>query len=209
MKLFFKPGVCSMAPHIVMAELNMIYELESVNLETKTSASGDYKQINPKGSVPALVMDNGEVLTEGAVISQFLADQKPDAGLFGKMGTLERVRCQEWLNFISTELHKNFSPLFGADRIVKNVEGKTEMKMYYIETIKSKVTYVSEKLGQNDYLLGNQFTIADAYLFTVLDWAKYQHIDLNQWTNVTAYMDRIAARPAVIKAMKEEGLLQA
>jgi glutathione S-transferase len=207
MKLFYKAGACALAPHIVMAELNMVYELEAVDLKTKTCASGDFKKINPKGSIPALRMDNGEILTEGAVISQYLADQKMDSTILPKFGTLDRVRCLEWMNFIATDLHKNFSPLFGADMIMKNVEGKTEMKMFYVETLKNKVALVSEKLGNNDYLMGKNFTIADAYLFTVLNWSKHVGLDLSQWSNMPTYMTRVHDRPAVIKAMKEEGLL--
>lgn len=207
MKLFYKAGTCSLAPHIVMNELNMIYELESVDLATKVSVSGDYKKINPKGSVPALRMDNGEILTEGAIISQYLADQKMDSGLLPKYGTMERYRTLEMMNFIATDVHKSFSPLFGADKIVKNVEGKTEMKMYYVETLKSKIGLVSEKLGTNDFLMGTQFTIADAYLFTVLGWTKYVGIDLSAWSNIMSYMNRVSERPAVMKAMKAEGLI--
>lgn len=208
MKLFYKAGTCSLAPHIVMTELNMVFETESVDLATKQSASGDYRKINPKGSVPALRMDNGEILTEGAIISQYLADQKMDSGLLPKFGTMERYRTLEMMNFIATEVHKSFSPLFGADRIVKNVEGKTEMKMYYVETLKTKIGLVSEKLGTNDYLMGKQFTIADAYLFTVLGWSKYFDLDLSAWPNVASYMSRVSERPAVMKAMKAEGLIK-
>ncbi len=208
MKLFYKAGTCSLAPHIVMNELNMVYEIEAVDLATKVSASGDYKKINPKGSVPALRMDNGEILTEGAIISQYLADQKTDSGLLPKFGTMERYRTLEMMNFIATEVHKSFSPLFGADRIVKNVEGKTEMKMFYVETLKSKVGLVSEKLGTNDFLMGKQFTICDAYLFTVLSWSKHVGLDLSAWSNVMSYMNRVSERPAVMKAMKAEGLIK-
>lgn len=207
MKLFYKPGACSLANHIVLAELNMVYELEAVDLAAKTWSGGDFKKINPKGSVPALQMDNGEVLTEGAVIGQYLADQKSEVGLLPKFGTLDRIRCLEWMNFITADVHKSFSPLFGADRIVQNVEGKTEMKMYFVESLKTKISYISEKIGGNDYLMGKQFTIADAYLFTVLGWTKFVGIDLSQWANVKTYMERVGARPGVIRAMKEEGLL--
>ncbi len=207
MKLFYKSGACSLAPHIVMAELNMVYELEAVDLATKQSSTGDFKKINPKGSVPALRMENGEILTEGAIISQYLADQKMDSGLIPKFGTLDRYRCLELMNFISTDIHKSFSPLFGADRIMKNVEGKTEMKIFYIETLKSKIQIVSDKLGTNDFMMGKQFTIADAYLFTCLGWSKYVGLDLSQWSNITTYMNRVSERPAVMKAMKEEGMI--
>lgn len=206
MKLFFKAGACSLAPHIVMAELNMVYELEAVDLMTKTCASGDYKLINPKGSVPALKMDNGEILTESGIISQFLAEQKMEAGLLPKQGTMERIRCMEWMNFLATDLHKNFSPLFSGDRIVKNAEGKQEMVNFYKGVIKARLGYVSEKLGNNDYLMGTTFTVADAYLFTILGWTKFVGVDI-EWSNIARYQERVGSRPAVVRAMKEEGLL--
>lgn len=207
MKLYYKAGACSLAPHIVMAELNMAYELEAVDLMSKTCASGDYKLINPKGSVPALRMDDGEILTESAIISQYLADQKPEANLVPKFGTIDRVRCLEWMNFISTDLHKNYTPLFAADRIVKNPEGKEELKGFYRGMIKSRLSYVSEKLGANEFLCGQTFTIADAYLFTVLGWSRLIGVDFSEFGNLKKYVERVGSRPAVIKAMKEENLL--
>lgn len=207
MKLFYKAGACSLASHIVMCELNMAYELEAVDLITKQCASGDYREINPNGSVPALKMDSGEILSEGVAIMQYLADQKPEAGLMPKFGTTERYRCLEWLNFIATDLHKNFGPLFMGDKIMKNEEGKAEMKQFYAEAVKHKIGVASRKLGNNEYLLGSQFTIADAYLFTVLGWCKFVGVDLSAYENITAYMKRIAERPAVQKALKEEGLI--
>jgi glutathione S-transferase len=207
MKLFYKAGACSLAPHIVMCELNMAYELESVDLAAKTCASGDFKKINPKGSVPALKMENGEILTEGAVISQYLADQKMDSGLLPKIGTLDRYRCMEWMNFIATDLHKNFTPLFAKDRILQNAEGKAELKDFYLGALKMKLDFVSEKLGTNDFLMGNTFTVADAYLFTVLGWSKFVGLEISGYANIGRYMERVGLRPAVIRAMKEEGLL--
>ncbi len=208
MKLFYSPGACSLAPHIVMAELNMAYELEAVNLKDKTCASGNYNMINPKGSVPALKMDNNEILTEGAIISQFLADQKNDGIIFGKYGTTERYRTLEWMNYISTEVHKNFSPLFGLDTIYKNAEAKAEVKAFYTNCLSDKFNFLSEKIGTNNFLMGSQFTIADAYLFTCFTWTEYVGIDLSAWTNLTTYMNRIYERPAVMRALKEEGLLK-
>lgn len=206
MRLYYKAGACSLAPHIVMAELNMVYEIEAVDLATKTCASGDYKIINSKGSVPALRMENGELLTEGAVIMQYLADQNPEAGLMPKLGTTDRYRCMEWLNFIATEVHKNFSPLFRTS--VKNTEGLAELKAGTIETLNNKISFVSEKLGSNDFLMGKNFTIADAYLFTCLGWGKFVGVDITKWPNVVSYMNRVGERPAVMRAMKEEGLLK-
>lgn len=207
MKLYYKAGVCSLSPHIVMAELNLAYELEAVDLVTKQMASGDFRTVNPKGSVPALKMDNGEVLTEGSVIVQYLADQKPESGLMPKFGTVERYRCLEWLNFIGTELHKNFSPLFAAGRLLKETETQNELKASYIGMLETKFSYVAEKLEGKKYLMGETFTVADAYLFTVLSWTKPLKMDLGKWPNLASFMARVAERPGVMKAMKEEGLI--
>ena len=205
MKLYYAKGACSLAPHIVMAELNMVYELEAVEMKTKTCASGDFKKINPKGSVPALKMENGEILTEGAIIDQYLADQKNDSTIFPKIGTIDRYRCMEWLNFIATDLHKSYSPFFVSSMLTPATA--TEIKGFYTNVLNSKLDYVSEKLGTNDYLMGKNFTAADAYLFTVLSWSKHVNFDLSKWTNIKSYLERVGTRPAVIKAMKEEGLL--
>lgn len=206
MKLFYKAGACSLASHIVMAEMNMVYEIEAVDIMNKTCASGNYMLINPKGAVPALRMENGEILTEGAVILQYLADQKMDSTLMPKFGTTDRYRCMEWLNFIATDVHKNFSPLFGTN--VKNAEGLKELREGAFETLKKKINYVSEQLGTNEFLMGNTFTVADAYLFTCLSWTKFVGFDLSTWSNVMTYMNRVSERPAVMRAMKEEGLLK-
>lgn len=208
MKLFYSTGACSLAPHIVMAELNMVYELEAVNLKDKTCVSGDYKKINMKGSVPALKMENGEILTEGAIISQYLADLKNDGTILPKFGTNERFRALEWMNYIATEVHKNFSPLFFAERLYSNVDTQNDVKTSYRKMLADKCNYIAERLGQNDYLTGKQFTIADAYMFTCLNWSKYVGLDLNQWSNITNFMKRVSERPAVMRAMKEEGMLK-
>lgn len=206
MKLFYKAGACSLAAHIVMAEMNMVYELEAVNLKDKTSASGDFYKINPNGSVPALKMENGEILTEGAVILQYLAELNMEAGLIPAYSTTERYRCLEWLNFISTDLHKNFTPLF-SQGIVKSEESVKELKSYYQSLLQKKIAIASARLGSNDYVLGNRFTVADAYLFTVLGWSKFVGVTLSETPNLEAYMKRVGDRPMVQKAMKEEGLI--
>lgn len=207
MKLFYKAAACSLAPHIVMAELNMVYELEAVDIKTKQCASGDYREINANGSVPALKMESGEILSEGAVIMQYLADHQPEAGLMPKLGTTERYRCMEWLNFIATDLHKNYTPLFFAGMIVKNAEGLAEMKKYYVEVLQNKIGVASKRLGNNEFVMGSQFTVADAYLFTVLGWSKYVGVDFSAYENIKTYMARVGERPSVVRAMKEEGML--
>lgn len=209
MKLFYSPGACSLAPHIVMAELNMAYEFESVDLRAKKTATGaDYKQINSKGSVPALKLESGDVLTETAVIIQYLADQKPEANLVAKAGTFERYRMQEMLNFVATDLHKNFTPLWITGMISQSADTQNDVVNFYKGAVKHKMNFVAEKLGTNDFIMGKDFSIVDAYLFTVMSWAKFKEIDYSEHKNLVNYMERVAARPSVQKAMKEEGLLK-
>lgn len=208
MKLYYKAGACSLAPHIALAEANLNYETESVDLATKTTKSGaNFKEISPKGSVPALTLDNGEVLTEAAVILLYIADQKAEANLAPKTGTLERYRCQEWLNFTASEIHKTLGMMFAADRMMETDSGKSELRGALKRLMGPKLDYLSEKLGDQDYLMGTQFTVVDAYLFTVLGWTKYVGIDLSPWKNVSDYLGRVAGRAGVQKAMKEEGLI--
>lgn len=209
MKLYYKAGACSLAPHIVMAELNMVYETESVDLKTKMCASGtDYKTINPLGAVPAIRMESGAVLTENAVILQYLADQKPEAGLLPKLGTADRYHALEWLNFIATDLHKAYTPLFFAGMIVKNAEGNAELKNYYVDLLGKRLEVASKRLGDNKFAMGDSFTVVDAYLFTVLGWSKFVGVDYSKYENITNYMSRVAERPSVMRAMKEEGLIK-
>lgn len=207
MKLYFKAGACSLAPHIVLAEMNTVYTLEAVDLANKTCATGDYWTINPKGSVPALKMENGEILTEGAIISQYLADQKPETNLIPKFGTADRYRCMEWMNFIATEVHKNMGTLFAVNGMIKNAEGNAEFRAAVDMTLSKKMDFISKKLDNKNFLMGDNFTIADAYLFTCLGWSKFVNFDLTKWPTITNYMNRVFERPAVQKAMKEEGLL--
>ena len=208
MKLFYSPGACALAPHIVMAELNMVYEIEAVNMKDKTCASGDFRKINLKGAIPVLRMENGEYLTEGAIISQYLADQKNDGTMLAKFGTLERTRTLEWMNFIATEIHKGFTPLFYAERAFKTPETQNEAKTFFIANLAEKLNFVSEKLGNNDFITGEQFTIADSYLFTCLNWSKHVGLELSTWSNINSFMNRISERPAVMRAMKEEGMIK-
>ena len=200
MKLFYKPGACSLSPHIVLEESGLPYESESVDLKTKVTASGgDFYAINPKGYVPALLLDSGELLTEGPAIVQYLADQVPAKRLAPTNGTLERYRLQSWLTFIGTELHKSFSPFF-------NPAAGDDWKAIARANLERRLAYTDAQLAGKSYLLGEDFTVADAYLFTVLSWAKFIKLDLAQWPNVLAYQARVAARPKVQAALKAEGL---
>jgi glutathione S-transferase len=202
MKLYFAPGACSLSPHIVLREAGLNFELEQVDTKTKkTKSGGDFWAVNPKGYVPALQLDNGEVLTEGPAIVQYLADQKPESGLAPKPGTLERYRLQEWLNFITSEVHKGFSPLFRPTT-------PEDYKPIAREALANRLGYLDKQLGGKQYLMGDRFSVADAYAFTVVNWTNFQKIDLAPWPNLKAYFERVRARPKVQEAMKAEGLLK-
>ena len=202
MKLYFSPGSCSLSPHIVLREAGHTFDLEQVNNQEKKTKSGtDDWSINGKGQVPVLELDNGERLTEGAVIVQYLADQKPAAGLAPANGTMERVRMQEWLNFIASELHKVYAPIFRPTT-------PDAYKALSKENLSKRLEWLNKQLAGKQYLMGDKFSVADAYLFTVLRWSQRIQLDLAQWPNVTAYMGRVAARPKVHEAMKAEGLIQ-
>lgn len=201
MKLFLKAGACSLSPHIVLEEAGLPYETESVDLAKKVTASGaDYLAINPKGYVPALLLDSGELLTEGPAIVQYLADLVPAKNLAPANGTLARYQLQSWLTFIGTEVHKNYSPFF-------NPAAPAEMKDIARANLVRRLGYINEQLEGKSFLLGENFSVADAYLFVVVGWSKYIQLDLSSWPHLTAFMARVAARPAVQTAMKAEGLL--
>lgn len=201
MKLYYTPGVCSLSPHIVLCEAGYDYDLEKVDLKTKTTESGqNFADINPKSSVPFLELDNGEKLSEGPAIVQYLADQKPEAELAPANGTFERVRLQEWLNYISTDMHKTHFPLFFKECGEQAAE-------VYLKKLKREYDYVSKQLEGKQYIMGDQFTVADAYLFTVVNWSTFLDIDLSPWPVLVEYQARVSARPGVQKALKAEGLL--
>jgi glutathione S-transferase len=201
MKLYYAPGACSLSPHIVSRELGIPLELKKVNNKDKTVDDGsDYWKVNPRGYVPALVLDSGEVLTEGPAIVQYLADQKPEAGLAPKNGTLERYRLQEWLNFLTSEVHKQFSPLFKPNT-------PEEYKKIAKENLATRFDWLDQQLKGKDYLMG-KFTVADAYLFVLLNWTRFQSIDLAKWSNLAAFHKRVGARPKVKEALEAEGLLK-
>ena len=204
MKLFFAPGTCSLAPHIILHEAGIAHEREKVDLKTKQCASGDYRSINPKGSVPSVQLDNGEVLTEGPAILQYLADMNSQGTLIPKNGTWDRYRLQEWLNFITSEIHKGFTPLFGADRMVPSSEGNQQLKAFVKEALGKKFTLLAQTLEKQPFLMGEMFTVADAYLFTCLSWAPKVGIDLKAWPSIDKFMARIADRPKVQAALKAE-----
>jgi glutathione S-transferase len=202
MKLYYSPGACSLAPHITAHELGIALELVKTDTKTKKTAEGaDFYAINPKGYVPALQMDDGQVLTEGPVISQYLADSKPGSRLAPPNGSLERYRLQETLGFLNSEIHKTYSPLF-SDKTVP------ETRAAQLDYLRKRYALVEERLAKGPYLFGEEFTIADAYLFTLTNWAKFVSLDLSAFPNLLAFQKRVAARPAVQEALKAEGLVK-
>jgi len=202
MKLYYAPGACSLSPHIVSRELGIPVELQKVNTNDKTmEGGGDYWKVNPRGYVPALELDNGQILTEGPAIVQYLADQKPEAGLAPKPGSFERYRLQEWLNFLTAEVHKQFTPLFKPNT-------PEDYKKIAKENLGTRFDWLDKQLAGKDYLMGKQFTVADAYLFVLLNWTKPMQIDLARWPNLAAFHARVGARPKVQEALQTEGLLK-
>jgi len=198
MKLYYSPGACSLSPHIALLEAGLPYDLVKVDLRAKKIENGDdYLKVNPKGQVPALVLDNGELLTEGPVIVQVIADKAAGKNLAPSRDSAERYKLQEWLNYITGELHKNFGPMFSP--VLTD-----EAKAFFKDRVMGKFKYVDSVLAGRDYLMGKQFTVADGYLFTMLTWADRMKFDLSAMPNLLAYKARIAARPKVQEALAKE-----
>ncbi|WP_144629858.1 glutathione transferase GstA [Bordetella genomosp. 13] len=200
MKLYFSPGSCGLAPQIALREADQAFELVAVDFKTKTTIEGDYLQVTPKGFVPALKLDSGDLLTEGAVILQWIADQHPEAALLPAFGTRERYKAMEWLNFIATDLHKSmavlFSPFVDPASKTRFAEGN----------LTSKFEYIEEHLAVNDYVLGARFSAVDAYLFNVLSWPARVNVDISGYAAIQRFMARVAQRPSVRAAMQAEGI---
>ena len=202
MKLYFSPGACSLSPHISLREAGLPFELEQVDLRSKEIKSGgDFRKVNAKGMVPVLELDNGDRLTEGPAIVQYVADRNPASGLAPAAGTIERYHLMEWLNFVTSELHKNFTPLFKPNT-------PEDYKKIARDTLAERYAFLDGKLAGGQYLMGDRFTVADAYAFTITNWTRIQKIDLAPWPNVAGYMERVRARPKVQEAMKAEGLIK-
>jgi glutathione S-transferase len=202
MKLYYFPGACSLSPHIALRETGLSFDLEQMDPKTKKTKSGaDYLKVNPKGYVPALQLDDGQVLTEAAVIVQYIADKKPEAKLLPPAGGIERYRAQEWLNYIATEIHKGVGALF-------NPNATDQWKQVLREGVAPKFDFLTKRLEGKSYAFGDGFTVIDGYLFTVLGWTQYVGIDLAKWPVLKSYSDRIAQRPAVQAALKAEGLVK-
>ncbi|MBK6614833.1 glutathione transferase GstA [Ottowia sp.] len=201
MKLYYSAGTCALSPHIALEEAGLPYEAISAPVRTKVLPDGsDYRQVNPLGYVPYLVLDDGTGLREGPAIVQYIADQVPGKNLAPANGTIARYQLQSWLNFVATEVHKSFSPLFMPGT-------PEETKQASKDRLISRLTWVDGELAGKPYLMGDDFTVADGYLFTVTNWAKPVGLDISGLKNLAAYRERIAARPAVQAAMKAEGLI--
>ena len=201
-KLYYSPGACSLSPHIVLREAGLPFDLVLASTKTHKLADGtDFYGINPKGYVPLLELDDGQRLSEGPVIVQYIADLVPGSPLAPPAGTMARYRLMEWLNFITSELHKGFSPLF-------NPATPEDYKPLVRTRLGERFAWVNSQLEGRAYLMGDAFTVADAYLFTVASWGPYVGVDLSGLAQLTAYMGRVAARPAVQAALKAEGLLK-
>ena len=199
MKLYYTPGACSLAVHITLREVGIPFQLEKVDLEAKRTEHGrDYREVNPKGSVPALQLESGEVLTEAAVCLQYVADLAPDRHLAPAFGTMARYRLMEWLNFIAAELHKTFAPLFHDSRPERREEA--------VAMLKPRLEYVARQLGSTDFLLGPEFTVADAYLYAVLNWTRFLKVDIKPWPALGDFLARVARRSSVQTAKKAEHL---
>jgi len=202
MKLYYAPGACSQAPHIILHELGFEHDAAQVHFPDKTLDGGrSFYEVNPKGAVPALELDSGDVLTENAVILQYLGDRSGSAEVLPPLGQFRRYRVLEWTNFVATELHKGFGPLW-------NPNSPAEWKQAARDLIGKKFDYVDKELGNGPYLMGDEFTLPDAYLFVILGWTGMHGIDLNRWANLAAFRERMMQRPSVRQVMQFEGLLE-
>lgn len=202
MKLYYSPGACSLSPHIALEEAGLKYQAVKADLATKqTETGGDFKAKNPLGYVPALELDDGTMLIEGPAIVQYIADKAPEKHLAPANGTIDRYKLQSWLNFVSTEIHKGFSPLFNK---AMPEEGKKLAK----ERLATRLAHLEKHFASNDYLMGKTFSVVDGYLFTTLNWTKPTGVDLTPYPNVMKYHQRVGARPGVQAAMKAEGLIK-
>jgi glutathione S-transferase len=200
MKLYYLKGACSLASNIALREAGLKFDLVSVDRRTKKASDGlDFNEVNPKGYVPALMLDSGEVLTENVTVLQYIADRNPAAKLAPPAGTMERYRLMEWLSFINSEVHKGFSPLFRED-------APEDTKQYVRKNLAVRFDYLQRALGTKKFLMGEQYTVADPYLYTVLSWGAHVNVDIGKWPQVKRYMEGIGARPNVIEALKSEGL---
>lgn len=204
MKLYFSEGACSMASHIALNEAGMKYTPVPVNFSKGESSTPQFLGMNPLGAVPVLELDNGKVLTEGAAIMEYIAAQNPQANLAPKFDTFEYFQFRKWMNFIATELHKGFAPLWSLEYMTKNKDAQNEIREFTINTLNDSFAVLDQTLSKNSYLCGSQYTVADGYLFTIMSWCQYVKIDYSKHKYLAAYVARIGERPAVLKTIKLE-----
>jgi glutathione S-transferase len=201
MKLYYTPGACSLAPHICLREASLSFDLVKTDIRTKKLEDGsDFGAVNSKGYVPALRLDNGDVLTENGAILQYIGDRNPAAKLLPAAGTLERYRVIEWISYINSEIHKSYSPLFYPT--------SDDVKTFARGNLSNRLGWLNGALGSKKHLTGDPFTVADAYLFVVLNWGAHVNVDIGQWANLKRLQETVGARPRVIEALKAEGLIQ-
>jgi glutathione S-transferase len=200
MKLYYSPGACALGPQILLREAGLHFDLVKVDLKTKNYEGGDFKQVNPKGYVPVLQMKSGEILTEGSTILQWIADQAPDKNLIPKWGTNERYRAMEWLNFIATELHKGFSPLFYPHLLNEEAMKSTH------EKLQMRLGLLNQQIEKHSYILGNEFSAVDAYAYNILRWSRMLKVNLDGHAAILAFMEKVGARPSVHAAVEAEGI---
>jgi glutathione S-transferase len=207
MKLYYSQGACSLAPHIILEELGIPYTAQQVVMDNGENERPEFLKLNPMAAVPVLELSNGEAITEGVAIQQYLADLKPEMNLAPRNGTFERVRCQEWLNFISTELHKSVGAIFAVAAYAQAPAAQEEVKKNLIEMAGKKLDVADKKLGTKKYVMGDTYSIADAYLFTIFGWTAYVGLKSEKWPNLVAHSNRMMERPAVRRTMEIEDLL--
>lgn len=208
MKLYYSSGACSLAPHIVLEELGIPYTAQQVSFDKGDTETPDFIKLNPMGSVPVLSLQDGTVITEGVAIMQYIADQKPTANLAPRAGTFERTKLQQYMNFIATELHKGFSPIWSPERYVSGEKEQKELVANCTNMLHERLAIFNNWINGKTYLFGDTFTIADAYAFTVIGWCKYTNIKLDRYSNIPGYLNRVAERPAVLRTLKNEGLIK-
>jgi len=206
-KLYYSPGACSLAAHIILEELKIPYQAIKVDLKTHTVDGQDYYKINPSGAVPALIVEDGKLLTQNAAVLMYLGDSDPSKHLIPKCGTFERVRCYEWIGLVTADVHKSFGPLFSPHKFVDSENAVQELKQHAAQNVTKSLLAVEKKLQPTQFVLGKEFSIIDAYLFVFYRWAKYLQIPLDNCPNYLTLMQRVAERASVQAALKMEGLI--
>lgn len=208
MKLYYSPGACSLASHIVLEELGISYESQKMSFDKGDTNQPEFLSLNPMGAVPVLQLDDGKAITENSAILQYLADLKPELGLAPKYGTFERTRFLEALGFVNSELHKGFGPLFGIDYQTKDPIMQPKLIKYWTQELSERLDVLVKKIGDKPYILETGFSVVDIYAFVVLNWAKYVDVELSKWPKLVEYCGRIKERPATLRALNAEGLLK-